>query len=166
MPIVECPHCRTRVTNDGSLSLMVVTCPGCMAQFQMPAYEPAPPVAPAAPPAPAAFGDSSSNLEDDDSFPTRRRRVKRSGPSLWGVAIGSTVVFWVVVFLVLWASGFSFVGESGANKKGGKKKQPEPKLLAPQSEMRLLAETRDTTGCGNRTALASLQAPRHFSSWG
>lgn len=33
---VNCPHCGSEITNDGSLAGRVVSCPGCALHFQMP----------------------------------------------------------------------------------------------------------------------------------
>src|SRR4051812_45902249 len=110
MQILECPHCATRVANDGSLTGLVVTCPGCMQQFQMPAAAAveAVPMAPnSSPMEEASKGSPASDLPSEESVLPRKRRERRRGPSLWVAALGSTAVFWLVVFIVLWASGFS-----------------------------------------------------------
>jgi hypothetical protein len=44
MQIVQCPHCSTELTNDGSLAGQVTACGVCGQVFQMPELVPEPPV--------------------------------------------------------------------------------------------------------------------------
>jgi hypothetical protein len=138
MEIVECPFCAARVTNDGSLSLQVVTCPVCRQQFQMPAA-PAPAPAPAPPAAgppeepPHHLADEPTEDPEGDAGGSalRRRRAARRGPRLWVVAVWATVVFWVGVFFVLWASGF-LSGGAGRSRKPARPRPTEKKSHAPR----------------------------------
>ena len=36
VPVICCPHCQARVTNEGSLAGRLVACPSCSKTFQMP----------------------------------------------------------------------------------------------------------------------------------
>jgi hypothetical protein len=135
MEIVECPHCATRVSNDGSLSAMVVACPGCAGLFQMPALSPAPAPSPVSGhvPEPHAgpgveangepFGHSDSTEQE---APARRQEPK--GPPLWLAVIGSTALFWAVVFILLAATRFTLFSHSGPKKKPIKREPPKPKV--------------------------------------
>jgi hypothetical protein len=121
MQIVECPHCATRVANDGSLSERAVTCPVCAQQFHMPAYTPPPPP----PPAPPAEAESSgeSSLSDEAPEPSgfrARKKQPRSRAWLWLTILGSTAVFWLVVFVVLLATDFRWLRRSGSDDRGNK----------------------------------------------
>lgn len=46
LPNVLCPHCRTAITNDGSLADQDVACPSCQGEFQMPRGPTPPPPPP------------------------------------------------------------------------------------------------------------------------
>jgi hypothetical protein len=132
MQILECPYCATRVSNDGSLSEMVVTCPGCWKQFQMPAFSAQPPSPP------AESRDSSSAVEEEHAPPSdeeaprpRKKQEGRRGPPLWLAIVGSTVVFWVMVAIVWWVWGSGWFSRSGANKPN-KSKRPTKDAVQPK----------------------------------
>jgi hypothetical protein len=144
MEIVECPHCATRVTNDGSLSGLVVTCPGCGQQFEMPLLPATPPSPPLPPTAVTeetpGFSSSSSfaavgedhppaDASGEAPVPSRKRKEETKGPPLWLAVLGSTVMFWLVVLIVLWATDFSLFKRTPPKPKPGRGKPAKQKAV-------------------------------------
>jgi hypothetical protein len=105
MQTVHCPHCSTRLTNDGSLSGQVVTCAACGGLFQMPAVVAVPDF------------EEASEPDSDDS----PRRAKRPRSSRGFVLFA--VIALVIMPLITMAVGISLIA-SGTFR--GKREAPAP----------------------------------------
>jgi hypothetical protein len=117
MQRVQCPHCTTELTNDGSLAGQLATCAACGGLFEMPALVPEAPVAP--PPEPAGEESHEHGLDD---LPRRKRR--EGGGSTAFTAF--TVTALVIVPLIVLVVGIILIARGSFSRKDSGRGAPVP----------------------------------------